>query len=112
MADRLGRIYSWAMRWGMASRVVDKYPELIFRVPFVLGLFPRARFVGILRNGVDTCVSVADWSKRKGQTRGGEVHDWWGRDGRKWRLLVDQIVPDHADLAPLQETLRRTTDHF
>lgn len=112
MAAKLARIYSWAMRWGMASRVVDKYPELIFRIPFVLQLFPRARFVAIVRDGVDTCASVVGWSRRKGETRSGEIHDWWGRDGRKWRLLVDQIVPEHPDLAPLQDKLRQTSDHF
>ncbi len=111
MARRIARIYSGAMRVGLARRVVDKYPELIFRIPFVLRLFPEARFVAILRDGVDTCSSVVGWSKRKGEKLDGETHDWWGRDGRKWQLIVDQLVPEHADLAPLQDRLRSAADH-
>ena len=111
MARALAKVYSWAMRAAGARRVVDKYPELVFRMPFVLGLFPQARCVAILRDGVDTCSSVTQWSKRKGEMQGEEVHDWWGRDGRKWTMLVDQIVPAHADLASLQGKLRDCQDH-
>lgn len=111
MATRIARVYSGAMRVGGARRVVDKYPELVFRIPFVKALFPQARFVAILRDGVDTCSSVAGWSRRKGETVAGETHDWWGRDGRKWQLIVAQLVPEHPDLAPLQERLAATTDH-
>ncbi len=111
MAKRLSRIYSWAMRWGMARRVVDKYPELVFRIPFVKALFPKARFVAIMRNGVDTCSSVTSWSRRNTDFEGDQVHDWWGRDSRKWHLLVEQIVPEHPDLAPLKDQLETTTDH-
>lgn len=110
-AEEIAHVYSNALRVGFARRVVDKYPELIFRIPFVLKLFPKARFIAILRDGVDTCSSVTGWSKRKGETVGDETHDWWGRDGRKWRMIVDELVPEHADLAPLQETLRATEDH-
>ncbi|WP_368188424.1 sulfotransferase [Aestuariibius sp. HNIBRBA575] len=111
MARKIARIYSGAMRVGLARRVVDKYPELVFRVPFVLALFPQARFIAILRDGVDTCSSVTGWSKRKGENVGDQVHDWWGRDGRKWQMIVDQLLPEHADLAPLQDQLRTCMDH-
>lgn len=111
MARKIARVYGGAMRVGLARRVVDKYPELVFRIPFVKALFPDARFVAILRDGVDTCSSVTGWSRRKGTTVDGETHDWWGRDGRKWRMIVDEIVPEHADLAPLQTVLRETADH-
>ena len=110
-ASRIARVYSVSMRAGAARRVADKYPELVFRIPFVKALFPHARFVAILRDGVDTCSSVVGWSKRKGGTVEGETHDWWGRDGRKWRLIVEQLVPEHPDLAPLQARLATTTDH-
>ena len=111
MARKIAKVYSVAMRAGFAKRVADKYPELVFRVPFVLKLFPKARFVAILRDGVDTCSSVTGWSKRKGETVADETHDWWGRDGRKWQMIVDQLVPEHTDLAPLQDKLRTAQDH-
>jgi hypothetical protein len=111
IATRIAKVYSQALRFGGASRVVDKYPELIFRVPFVEALFSQARFIAIVRDGVDTCSSVTGWSSRKGSEVGEEIHDWWGRDGRKWRLIVEQLVPEHADLAPLQDRLLEVTDH-
>lgn len=111
MADTISRVYRWARFWSGARRVVDKYPELIFRVPFVRALFPEARLVAIVRDGVDTCSSVTGWSRRKGEDRGGETHDWWGRDGRKWRMIVDELVPEQPDLAPLADMLRDAADH-
>ena len=75
-----------------SRRLVDKYPELIFRVDFVRALFPDARFIFLVRNGWDTCHSIATWSKRLGVETNGEKHDWWGVNDRKWQLLVEQLV--------------------
>ena len=91
-------------------RVVDKYPELVFRLPFVKAIFPDARFLFIARNGWDTCASIKGWSGRHGTEADGESHDWWGADSRKWHLLVDQIVPEHADLALHAAEMRGWTD--
>lgn len=66
-----------------SRRVVDKYPELVFRAPFVRALFPDARFLVLVRNGWDTCRSIAEQSQQ---------HDWWGVGDRKWRLFVDQVA--------------------
>ncbi|PNU20302.1 sulfotransferase [Geothermobacter hydrogeniphilus] len=84
-----------------SKRVVDKYPELIFRVPFVKQIFPDAKFLFLVRNGWDTCRSIDGWSNRLGQKVGDEQHDWWGVDRRKWNLLLAQIVPEHPDLSPI-----------
>ena len=100
VARAMHRQYGAYLRATLTRRVVDKYPELVFRLPFVRALFPDARFLFIARGGWDTCGSIRGWSARLGETRGGELHDWWGADGRKWRLLVEQIVPEHPDLAP------------
>lgn len=75
-----------------SRRLVDKYPELIFRVEFVRTLFPDARFVLLVRNGWDTCRSIAAWSDRLGVRVDGEMHDWWGVNDRKWHLIVEQLV--------------------
>lgn len=92
--------YGAYLRVTGAQQIVDKYPELVFRVPFVRRIFPDARFLFIARNGWDTCGSIKGWSQRLGEERGEETHDWWGANGRKWALLVEQIVPEHPDLAP------------
>lgn len=100
------RIYGAYLRMSGTRRIVDKYPELIFRVPFVRQIFPDAKFLFLSRNGWDTCASIDNWSARLGADVDRETHDWWGVDRRKWNFLVDQIVPEHADLAPHIDTLR------
>jgi len=115
IAQTVARVYGWARVWGRvrgrAGCVVDKYPEMVFRIGFLRALFARARCVAILRDGVDTCCSVTRWSARKGRQSGETSTDWWGRDGRKWRLIVDQLVVDDPDLAPLAPMLRDTQNH-
>lgn len=111
MAQTISRVYRWARFWSGAQRIVDKYPELIFRVPFVQSLFPGARLVAIIRDGVDTCSSVTNWSRRKSEARGDETHDWWGRNDRKWHMIVSELVPEQPDLAPLADMLAQTQDH-
>lgn len=105
------RLFGAYLFTSINKRIVDKYPELIFRVPFVKAIFPDARFLFLSRDGWDTCSSIEQWSQRLGQEVAGEVHDWWGVNSRKWLLLVDQIVPEHADLAPHMAMLRNLDDH-
>lgn len=94
------RIYGAYLRLSMTRRVVDKYPEMIFRVPFIREIFPDARFLFLSRNGWDTCASISRWSKRLGIETGVDQHDWWGVNRRKWNLLVEQVIREHADLVP------------
>lgn len=87
-----------------ARRVVDKYPELVFRIPYVRAIFPDARFIFISRNGVDACQSIVRWSERLGRGAGNTLEDWWGRSDSKWHMLWRQLVetdPDCADVAAL-----------
>ncbi len=58
------RIYGVYLSATFSTRVVDKYPELIFRVPFIKALFPDAKFIFLMRNGWDTCRSIVGWSMR------------------------------------------------
>ncbi len=93
-----------------ARRLIDKYPELLFRIPFVRAIFPDARFLLLVRNGWDTCRSIEEWSRRLGGDRDGVSHDWWGVDRRKWRLL-QELVATEPLLAAHAEELARVTDH-
>ena len=80
--------YYRAFLWLSGSRrVVDKYPELLFRTDLIDAAFPGARKILLLRNGADTCQSIAAWSARLGSDR----CDWWGHNRRKWHLLVEQL---------------------
>ena len=86
------KLFGAYLRTTFSQRVVDKYPELIFRVPYVKELFPDAKFLFLVRNGWDTCGSINYWSERLGKASETETHDWWGRDNRKWNLLVEQVI--------------------
>lgn len=94
-----------------SKRVVDKYPEMIFRVPFLRAIFPDARFVFLVRNGWDTCHSITKWSERLGVKSSGEVHDWWGVDNRKWNLLVEQLIPGFPCFKGRIDEIRKIKNH-
>lgn len=87
------RLYGAYLTATWSRRIVDKYPELIFRIPFITAIFPDARFLLVVRNGWDTCASVAQWSERYGEVIDGIRHDWWGTDRGKWNLLRDEVIP-------------------
>jgi hypothetical protein len=107
------RIYGAYLALTFSERVVDKYPELIFRVPFVRAVFPDAKFLFLVRNAYDTCSSVERWLRRNGINVNGERHDWWGANNRKWKLMIEQLVVPEASLAGIKEemaALTRPTD--
>ena len=99
---RLHRAYRAFLRLSGARRVVDKYPELLFRSGFLEAAFPEARRIVMIRNGTDACQSIGAWSARNGDARA----DWWGHKRRKWRLLVDEIVAPDRFFAPALAAIR------
>lgn len=109
--DAARKLFGAYLRLSGSRRLVDKYPELIFRVPFVCAIFPDALFLFLSRDGWDTCASIDLWSSRLGKNVASERHDWWGVDRRKWRLLVEQVIPEHPDLAPHGQSLLAIEDH-
>lgn len=109
-AYRLFGIYLVA---SFSKRVIDKYPELITRVPFVKAIFPDAKFLFLVRNGMDCAISIERWSQHHGIEKEHEIHDWWGLNNRKWKLLVEQIVssdPAFTDILDDVKHLDRLTD--
>lgn len=111
VARRAHRLFGAYLATVGASRVVDKYPALVFRIPFVRSIFPDARFIIMVRDGWDTIRSIDRWSDRLGETRNGETHDWWGVDDRKWRLFVTQVAAAHDALAGREDEVLSITRH-
>lgn len=111
ITGRAHRLFGAYLRTVNATRVLDKYPELIFRVPFVRAIFPDARFVFVVRDGWDAIHSIENWSRRLGTRTDDEVHDWWGLNNRKWRLMVEQLVPAEPLLADNVEEVASLTLH-
>ncbi|MFC6639861.1 sulfotransferase [Sulfitobacter sp. JBTF-M27] len=105
MMRQIRRLYGAYLRLSFTRRIVDKYPELIFRTEFVRELFSDSKFIFLSRCGSRTCTSIKLWSERHGERVGSEVHDWWGANDRKWNLLVEQVVKEHPDLAAHTEVM-------
>ena len=96
--QKVSKIYAAYLWLSGRSRIVDKYPEIIFRTELVKDIFPDAKFIFLSRNGNDTCASIKKWSERLGQYSDESVLDWWGENDRKWNYIKQQLVPEHDDL--------------
>lgn len=68
-------------RAGKDDLLVEKTPVNSFRIDYLRALFPKARFIHLLRNGIDVARSIQTW------VESGRL--WYGEDDLKWRLLVD-----------------------
>ena len=112
MRQRAVQMFGAYLTATCSKRLVDKYPELIFRVDFVRALFPDARFIFLVRNGWDTCHSIATWSKRLGVQVNGKKHDWWGIDDRKWQLLVEQLVKTDLMFSGIADEVKHFERHL
>ena len=105
--QRARAVFSWYQRISMSRRVVDKYPELIFRIGFVRAIFPDARFLIAVRSPERVLPSVAAWS---GAHQRGDAN-WWGARDEKWEILWREAVEGregNSDIRAL--SLRGETD--
>ena len=96
------KLFSRYLKITRSKRLVDKYPELIFRVDYLLELFPDAKIIFITRNGNDATHSIDLWSKRLGIKTKNSTEDWWGRNDIKWHYLREQII----NIDPQYENIR------
>ncbi len=110
-ARAIRRLYSYALCITNSGRVLDKYPEMIFRVPFVRTIFPDAKLLLLVRNGYDALRSITTWSEKAGRETEQGLEDWWGLDRRKWNLLVRDVVAQDEALADRAEAIGKLTRH-
>jgi len=92
-----------------SRRLVDKYPELVFRIPFVKAIFPDAKFLLLCRNGWDICRSIDAWSRSKSVKKRHMTYNWWGVNNRKWRLLLEQVAVKDSQLGNIIHNIRKFT---
>jgi hypothetical protein len=102
VVERAHRLFGFYLRCTGSRRLLDKYPELIFRTDFVRAIFPDALFLFLVRDGFGTCASISRWSARYGVAADGATEDWWGREDRKWRCYVEQEVGEVAGWDPVE----------
>lgn len=108
---RAHRLFSRYLRLTGSGRVVDKYPELIFRVDYVRAMFPDAKFIFISRSGADAVPSVVKWSERLGVKSGEHTDDWWGRNDIKWHYLREQLILGDEAYASVWTLATAELDH-
>lgn len=111
MRKKAIRLYGGFLRLTRARRVVDKYPELSFRAPFILDIFPDAKFIFLARNGWDTCASIDSWSQKHGEVVESRSHNWWGVDQKKWRLFLKQIIQKDSYFEQCAHEIGAFTNH-
>jgi Sulfotransferase family len=56
------------------SLVGDKTPSYVLNLPTLHGLWPKAKFVHIIRDGRDVCLSMLNW--KKAQVGAGRLATW------------------------------------
>ena len=112
MRQRAAQMFGTYLTTTRSKRLVDKYPELIFRTDFVRALFRDPRFIFLVRNGWDTCHSIATWSKRLGVEIKGEKHDWWGINDRKWKILTEQLVKTDSLFTEIADVVKHFERHL
>jgi len=76
---RLRAAFAAELRQAQRPRLLEKLPINAFRVPFIEAACPGARYVHLLRNGVDVARSIAERCRRAA---------WYGIGDYKWRQLV------------------------
>ena len=115
VVERARRMFGWYLSITRSERVVDKYPELVYRAPFVQAIFPDVHFVLLLRRPWDVVTSIVSWSADKGTAQS----DWWGVADRKWQVLwADGVLgddrwrwlADHVEASTGDQAVRGTVE--
>ena len=109
--ERIQRLYGACLTLTRSTRILDKYPEMIFRLPFLIELFPDARFLLLVRNGTDICRSVETWSQHHSISGIEGNANWWGLNDRKWRMLTEQLLPEDEWLGKQASTIAQLDCH-
>lgn len=96
-------VYSAFLSLTGSAKVLDKYPEMIFRIPYLNQLFESPKFIFLYRDAHETIGSTAKWSEKHHDSD--ENSDWWGVDNRKWKLMVNELVPADSMLASMKSVI-------
>jgi hypothetical protein len=81
-------------------RLVEKLPINSFRLSFIDAIFPDAKFIHLLRNGLEVARSIDCMPAES---------EWYGHDEFKWNLLVEYAEgrEQYRELPALCDTTRK-----
>jgi hypothetical protein len=80
------------------SRLLDKTPPSVLRVPALQSMFPDAVFIHLVRDAPDNIASLLE-----GRDQRLAVRDWPHRNGMEWHFLMPPGWTDHLGEAPAQQ---------
>lgn len=72
--------------------MLEKTPLNVFRIGYLRELAPQAKFVHIVRDGVDVAHSISRLATGSPYKIAGkpELNQWWGIAGQKWKRLQQE----------------------
>jgi hypothetical protein len=73
-----------------ATQIIDKTPLNALRIGYLNALTPTAKFIHIVRNGVEVCHSIHRLATTNTYKIAGKptLNQWWGVDDYKWKALA------------------------
>lgn len=77
-ARRLRALFQYAK--GGRTHFLQSLDANSFRIDFLRAVFPDAKFIHVVRNGLEVAAEIAQRIERR---------DWHGKDDHKWRQLSD-----------------------
>ena len=90
---KLSRLLAWET-WKTGRPVlIEKLPINTFRLHFIRKMFPEARYIHILRDGIEVARSMHQLV---------DGRKWIGAEGYKWKLLA-QLAQSREDTRPLAD---------
>jgi hypothetical protein len=89
VTDRAHRRFQVLMSQPPGITLVEKNPHNTFRIGYLNALAPDAKFVNIIRDGIDVASSIERIAQ--GETRIAfrpNLNNWWGLGNSKWHALA------------------------
>ena len=70
--------------------LLEKTPLNAMRIPYLRALSPKAKFIHLVRDGVDVCHSIAKLAIGNSYKISGKplLNQWWGVNNAKWLALA------------------------
>lgn len=87
---RFGRLMLRRMRKRSKGVFIEKTPINTMRIEYLDALVPHAKYICIVRDGVDICRSIAGLAKTNTYKIAGKstLNQWWGAENAKWKSLL------------------------
>lgn len=84
ITEKIKLDFSAELKLNNQHQLVEKLPINSFRIPYLYSIFPDARFIHMIRNGVEVAQSIATLYAKTGR--------WFGKDEYKWKLLTEYAI--------------------